>query len=1048
MAAECTPDLVCPSCGARVPPDAPRGYCLKCLFALGTDESAPSDASEKSPFQTRSLGDYELIEEIARGGMGVVYKARQKSLGRIVAVKMLLFAEHSGKDQAQRFRAEAAAAASLQHPNIVAIYEVNAHEGQPFFVMDFVEGESLARSSAACDARNLVWLRRSASYIKTVAEAIHHAHERGILHRDLKPSNVLIDLNDQPRVTDFGLAKQLDHDGELTLSGQVLGSPNYMPPEQAAAKRGLVGRRSDVYSLGAILYHLLTGRPPFVGETLTDTLQQVVNEEPVSPRLVNPTVARDLETLCLKCLEKEPSHRYQTAQALADELDRYLGDEPIQARPVGALEKVWRWSRRKPASAISLSLSLILLLIVSIGSPIAAVRINREKKRAEHLLYVANMNRAQAAWEQHNVGLVRQLLEETRDSPHRGFEWLYWQRLTHMEQRSFRGHSGVVIAVAVSHDGRKIVSGGIDKTAMVWELATGRELLTLKGHTDAVVTAAFSSDDQRILTGCLDQTARLWDAVSGRELRRFDGETAAFARDDRLILTGGLDKTVRLWDASTGVEVLRVPGQDAALSPDGRKIVATGGFTSVLAPSAAGRKATLWDVESRRELLSLNGHSEVVFSVAFSPDGRRIVTCSRDNTAKVWDAATGANLLTLRHRLQIERASFSSDGKRIVTASEDQTAKVWNAETGQELLTLTGHTGGLYSAVFSPDDRLIVTTSRDGTVKVWDPEAVREVFILNGENPKLCGISFSPDGKRVVTGAFYGEAKVWDATSGRVLQRIAGTDAMFSPDGRQIVTTRGWVKLWDAESGRLLREFPGHKNAVHGVVFSPDGQRIITSSEDKTAVVWDTNSGNELVKLLGHTEALRGVAVSPDGRRILTGSADGTARIWDAASGAELFRFTKHTDELYAVAYSPDGRQIFSGDEGGTGLLWNADTGRVLLTLKGHSSTILCASFSSDGRRLLTGSWDHTAKLWDTASGREVLTFKAHKGPIMQARFSPDGHRIATASFDGLAMLWDAATPEQVRAWQDEERAAGTPVTSFLRTPPGGVVQREEAPPR
>ncbi len=315
MIGEPTSKPTCPSCGGEVPPDAPRGYCLKCLLALGASEpnslagaaspspggEGPVEGDRGSPHSihppVRSFGDYEMLEEIARGGMGVIYKARQKSLGRIVAVKMLLFGDRSGKELAQRFRAEAAVAASLQHPNIVAIHEVGAHEGQPFFAMDFIEGQSLAKLSGECEVRNAAWLRRAVRYVKIVAEAIHYAHERGVLHRDLKPSNVLIDLSDQPRVTDFGLAKRLHHDSELTLSGQVIGSPNYMPPEQAAAKRGLVGRRSDVYSLGAILYHLLTGRPPFVGETLTDTLQEVVNQEPVSPRLLNPSVPPDLETL-------------------------------------------------------------------------------------------------------------------------------------------------------------------------------------------------------------------------------------------------------------------------------------------------------------------------------------------------------------------------------------------------------------------------------------------------------------------------------------------------------------------------------------------------------------------------------------------------------------------------------------------------------------------------------------------------------------------------------------------------------------------------------
>src|SRR3989442_12074213 len=307
--------------------------------------------------------------------MGIVYKARQVSLGRIVAVKMVLFGPLSSPEFVKRFRSEAAAAASLLHPNIVAIHEVGVHQGQQYFAMDYVEGHSLAKLLAS----GPLPARRAASCLKTIAEAIHYAHDRGILHRDLKPSNVLIDANDQPRVTDFGLARRLEGDSELTVTGQVLGSPNYMPPEQATGKRGKVSRRSDVYSLGAMLYHLLTGRPPFVGEALTDTLEQVLNADPVSPRLLNPSVPRDLETICLKCLEKEPDKRYATAQALADELGRFLNNEPVHARPVSRAEKIWRWGRRKPVVAGLVAAVIVLLLTVTIGSPIALFRINRER---------------------------------------------------------------------------------------------------------------------------------------------------------------------------------------------------------------------------------------------------------------------------------------------------------------------------------------------------------------------------------------------------------------------------------------------------------------------------------------------------------------------------------------------------------------------------------------------------------------------------------------------------------------------------------------------
>jgi len=370
----------CPACGA---PKSSwlEGNCPGCLIRLGTvtASSAPF-RNEAGTIQRagiiRSLGDYELLEEIARGGMGVVYRARQVSLNRLVAVKLLLAAEFSR--DTQRFRREAELAASLNHPNIVFIYEVGEHGGQPYFSMELIEGRSLAE---LCHEQPLE-AQRAAGLARTIAEAVHFAHERHLLHRDLKPSNVLVDTTDVPHVTDFGLAKRSDGDANLTLSGQVIGTPNFMSPEQASPGTGEIGPASDIYSLGALLYHLITGRPPFLSETITATLHQVAESEPASPRLLLPTVPKDLETICLKCLEKEPRQRYPTAKELADDLGRFLRDEPIKARQAGVVEKVWRWCRRNRALATSTAVVAALVVTVAIGSTIAAVRINRERGSA------------------------------------------------------------------------------------------------------------------------------------------------------------------------------------------------------------------------------------------------------------------------------------------------------------------------------------------------------------------------------------------------------------------------------------------------------------------------------------------------------------------------------------------------------------------------------------------------------------------------------------------------------------------------------------------
>jgi serine/threonine protein kinase len=357
----------------------------------------------------RSIGDYELLEEISRGGMGVVFRARQRSLGRLVALKLLPAGTLAKPEAVKRFQAEASAAAALQHPNIVAIHEIGVQGDQHFIAMDLVDGPPLSR--VISDSRFAIHdVRRAARWMKAIAEAVHYAHERGILHRDLKPSNILLDTNDQPRVTDFGLAKRfnvgqaprlpsaegappkgrdatvtpaLPLSEDFTLSGQLLGSPNYMPPEQAAAHRGKASRRSDVYGLGATLYHLLTGRAPFQASSITEVLHQVANADPIAPRLLQPGVPADLETICLKCLEKEPAKRYATAQEFADELHRCLKDEPIHARPVSRAEKAWRWCRRKPALAGSFAALALALTLGFIGVLTQWQRAERERTRAE-----------------------------------------------------------------------------------------------------------------------------------------------------------------------------------------------------------------------------------------------------------------------------------------------------------------------------------------------------------------------------------------------------------------------------------------------------------------------------------------------------------------------------------------------------------------------------------------------------------------------------------------------------------------------------------------
>ena len=533
----------CPHCGAalRLPgaapaqpaadqPAAPHAPAQPVFPSSGSPATRSLAPGESPPLplgiRIRYFGDYELLKEIARGGMGVVYQARQVKLNRVVALKMILAGQLAGENDVKRFYSEAEAAASLDHPGIVPIFEVGQHEGQHYFSMGYVEGQSLA----AKVAKGPLPPREAAELVEQVAQAVQFAHEKGVIHRDLKPANVLLDAAGHPRVTDFGLAKRVTGESGLTASGQVLGTPSYMPPEQAAGKIDQISPASDVYSLGAMLYCLLTGRPPFHTANPMDTLIQVLGQEPVPPRQLNAEVPRDLETVILKCLEKEPKRRYATAQELADELQRYLDGKPVLARPISAAGRIWRWCRRKPGLAaagilaLALTIAVIIILSVSVvlvsnsrnealdlahanvllaeeekasrqNAEIARVketeqrlRAEDEKQRAEQqllrsegLLYASQIASALREWETNDVYSAWRYLDAC--SPKlRGWEYDYLYTLFNKNQETLRGHADVVTSVAFSPDGKRFVSGSRDNTLKVWDAASGRETLTIKGR--------------------------------------------------------------------------------------------------------------------------------------------------------------------------------------------------------------------------------------------------------------------------------------------------------------------------------------------------------------------------------------------------------------------------------------------------------------------------------------------------------------------------------------------------------------------------------------
>ena len=998
----------------------------------------------------RYFGDYELLEEIGRGGMGVIYKARQVSLNRIVAVKMILAGQLAGGADIQRFHTEAEAAANLQHPNIVAIHEVGEHEGQHYFSMDYVAGTSLAEMVG----EHPLPAKQAAGYVQTIAEAIHYAHEQGTLHRDLKPSNVLIDRNDQPRVTDFGLAKRVTDERGLTVTGAVLGTPSYMSPEQAEGRQKDIGPRNDVYSLGAIVYELVSGRPPYRAETAAATVMQVLHAEPVSPRLLNPGVPRDLETICLKCLEKEPRRRYASAQALADELRRFLAGEPIQARPIGAPARAWRWCRRKPVVA-SLAAALAAAVVAGfVGIASQWRRAEGEAERTRRHLYAAHMNLAHRDWQAGDVGPVLERLASHQPKAGqedlRSFEWYYLWRLCHRDRRTFE-FAGGNAAIVLSPDGKTLAAGGwgVDQTTVPYTYQTRGWWVfgPLRTRT------AYNTMSKSILQ------VKLWDVATGTlhgTLKRSDidltslafspdGSTLAWVSDKRIYQAGdgsgyvggegsGPDThQITLWDVATGKErgTLQVPSQPYCVAFGAR-----GGLLAV----GHAEGVTLWDtsgISQGRDANQLATLSEghFAYGAAFSPDGKTLATVGAWHAVVLWDLSTREQVAMLKVYTgwgQGDCVAFSPDGRLLAAHRHGATGDLvwlWEVATGK-LLVHHGEqraAGGCFPGPdrlrFSADGR-ILAAAVGSAVKLWHTFTRIEVATLKGHTDPVCALAFGSDGKTLVS-ATTRTAKVWDL--GREIQAdvlrpaeepTGGAECLaFSPDGRLLaaVNASETAWLWDVSSGRQVATLKGHtrvegqapSDRFKAVAFSPSGGQLATGGEGSAATgerswlgrsqawLWDISvsdagiAGSLAQVVQGKPgDGFGGLAFSPDGQSLLLGIGK-QLRLRDLATGKE--RLIPHDPQ--ALGLRPDRGDVPS-----------------LRDFDGFT-------LSRDGRKLVSSHWhgDYLA-VWDIAKGEAIALVGRGR---MQAQMpqsssgmalSPDGELLATAHGDNVIRISSLAS--------------------------------------
>ncbi len=1183
------------------------------------------------------LGDFRILREIGRGGMGVVYEAEQISLGRRVALKVLPFAAVLDPRRLQRFQNEAHAAASLKHPNIVRIYSVGCERGVHHYAMEHIEGRTLAevidelRGLAAAPAANQEqptlskitadllsggrgaeqdqgdagsapaeadvtsaahissseetarrpqanastkpsgrgreFFRSVAQLGMQAAEALEHAHQMGVVHRDIKPSNLMIDAQGHLWITDFGLA-MTQQDLGLTMTGDILGTLRYMSPEQAQGQHRILDHRTDIYSLGVTLYEMLTLQPPFTSSDRHVLIQQIVDRPPRPPRQTNPATPPDLETIVLKTLAKNPTERYATAQELANDLRRFLQDEPIRARRPTPLQKARKWcARHRPLVVTATVVAAIAAVVVAVISTVAAVRLDRLSERLQATAE-AERNAAQREREAKSDAIraekvARERAEDSRQRLVRlnvangirlmnegnFFDSLVWfaeaLKLEQGEPAKEETHRTRFAAVlqqcptlvqlfvqdsAITHaefspDGRKVLTAA-GRSARVWDAFTGGPITPPLEHRDRVTCACFNSDGSRVLTASDDQTAQVWDAATGRPLipsmKHGDAvRYAAFSPDGRLIVTlAGIDAT--LWDAATGEASVPPFGCKnpccASFSPDSRRLV----MTSRYAPSTA----QVWDVITRQPvspLMRYENGSHAITDASFSPDGGLLLTVHVGHAVRLWNAATGQPVtpsepaqqvlpgmidirkpwavspleLKLEDSQEIKDAEFSPDGRWVVTASRDQTARVWDARTGKQVLLPLQHAGTVNQASFSPDSRFIATAS-DELARVWDATTGEPITPPLRHGDRVGRVAFGPESRRLLAMAG-NTVRIWDLVPPMSVPLVLNgeiTQAQLSSDGRRVITFgQAYRQEWDATTGvlvkpldplepwfdslrSLLRAMPKEgrlvnrggkfefgrailqessrslptKTGIWNVVladlaaqktvslsqlegritswsFSQDGSRLVTATtvsvdgryRGESVQVWNTATVKPISRLPLDSQ-VQHVSISPDGRRVATANPDGTAIIWDADTAQAVSPPLRHRGLLYRVAFSPDGTLFVTASADRTARVWDAQTGKPRSQWLKHPGFVTDACFSSDGRRLATvcqpgGSHRFPGnageiRIWDAASG-EPLTPSLKYRDVRHVSFGPTGSQLVAAFGNKTAWLWELVPDER-----------------------------------
>jgi WD40 repeat protein/serine/threonine protein kinase len=1052
-------------------PDTDLRASLSRLADLPTVDG-PHKATLDAPTPSALPGlRFRLLRSHAKGGLGEVFVARDEEVHREVALKVILPEYADDPAGRARFLFEAEVTGNLEHPGVVPVYGLGRYpDGRPFYAMRLVRGENfkdaIARYHAGRGAgpdpgaRSLE-LRNLLRRFLDVCNAIDYAHTRGVLHRDVKPGNVMVGKHGETMVIDWGLAKAAgredgvarSEDGTLrpesgsdsgeTAPGSLLGTPAYMSPEQAAGRLDRLGAVSDVYSLGATLYHLLTGRPPFAGNA-AEVVPQVVEGTFTPPRQVNRAVPAGLEAVCLKAMAREPGGRYPSAKALANDVERWLADEPVLARRESAPQRVARWARRHRPLVLSLAsvgatvaVASVVLLLVTQAWQIEQVQRHEASRAAAWLAFDHALDQCERGEVGRGMlGLVRSLAQ----AESAGDQDL--QRVIRLNLDGWRTQSTALVAllphwsqvtaVAFSPDGKTVLTGSRDTTARLWDVETGAPIgqpLQVESPEvqSPILAVAFSPDSRTAATAEANGNVRLWDGRIGgpspfQTLKHPRSVLAlAFSPDGKTLLTGCADGAARLWNPADGRQV----GHDMrrqktvsvlAFSPDGRTI-ATGSEDGT---------AVLWNASSQEPVGDPLRHEGEVRDLAFDPrlEGHRLLTGSYDQTARLWDVATGRALgPPLEHGHMVTTVAFSPDGRTVATGGgPNAVVRLWDVETGRQVGAPMVHGGWVFDVTFSPDGKTVLTGCGDTLARLWDVETCRQVGGPLYQEAIVLAVAFSPDGSTVVTAGDDKGARLWRLTtpwrSETPLQTAGRPYTMkFSADEKACLTGNvdHTAQSWEIEKGRPVGPPMPLNSLPFAAEFTPDGKSAVTITE-KHVQVWDLSAGQptwEIPQGTGHQAIC--VAISPDGAVLAAGGVDpggaGEVRLWDMGKRKHISSAPAHSGKMVMVAtFSPDGTQLLTGGQDAQARLWDAATLRLLGPPLGHGGWVRAVAFRPDGLVAVTGCNDGTARLWDLSNGRPIGPPLDHKGDVVAVAFSPDGKTVLTGAADGVARLWDAAT--------------------------------------